>query len=239
MKQSENPTTELPTRRRFIQSTAVHATAAVAAPYIVPASVFGATAPSNRINVGCIGGGNQGFLDLKLFMDQPDCQLVAVCDVNRGSGGYKERSDVRGCEPARDLVEAFYSKRDDKVYKGCATYRDFRDVLGRDDIDAVVVVAPDHWHEQMTIAAAEAGKDVYCEKPLGLTIAGQQRMIKAVRDNGRVLQTGSHERSNPYVRDACELVRSGAIGDVGARCVPCRATQQGWARPRLEADART
>lgn len=203
---------EVNSRRKFLQTSAV---VAVAAPYIVPASVFGANAPSNRINVGCIGTGNQGFLDLKLFLQQPDCQLKAICDVNRGSGNYKNETDIRGLEPGQAVVEGFYAKQKDAGdYKGCDTFRDFRDLLARDDIDAVVVVAPDHWHEQMTIAAAEAGKDIYCEKPLGLTIAGQQRMIKAVRENGRVLQTGSHERSNPYVRDACEWVRGGAIGDV-------------------------
>ncbi len=203
----------LPSRRDFIRTTA--AAAAVAAPYYVPATAFGKSAPSNRINVGFIGTGNQGFLDIKLFMKQPDCQVVALCDVNKGSGGYKKPEDVRGLQPALKLVNDYYAKATNvEKYDGCDTYSDFRDVLGRDDIDAVVVVAPDHWHEIMTVMAAEAGKDIYCEKPLGLTIAGQQRMIKAVRDNNRVLQTGSHERSNPYIRAACELVQSGALGKI-------------------------
>ncbi|QDU88439.1 Glucose--fructose oxidoreductase precursor [Pirellulimonas nuda] len=208
-KESEAPLS----RRDFLRTTAT--TAAVAAPYFVPASVFGAQAPSNRINVACIGVGNQGFLDLELFSAQPDCRMVAVCDVNQGSPGYKNPEDVRGREPARKLVEGLYAKQSRSGnYKGCDGYGDFREVLARDDVDAVVVVAPDHWHEAITIAAAKAGKDIYCEKPLGLTIAGQQRMIKAVRDNNRVLQTGSHERSNPYVREVCEMVRDGAIGKV-------------------------
>lgn len=202
-------------RRNFIRTSATATAATLAAPYIVPSTVFGATAPSNRITVGCIGAGNQGFLDLKLFAAQPDCQLVAVCDANRGSGNYKNPSDVRGREPGRKLVEEIYSKQSQSgSYKGCDAYADFRELLQRDDIDAVVVVAPDHWHEEMTVAAANAGKDIYCEKPLGLTIAGQQRMVKAVRDNGRILQTGSHERSNPYARAACEMVRDGGIGKV-------------------------
>jgi predicted dehydrogenase len=99
-------------------------------------------------------------------------------------------------------------------YKGCDAYNDFREVLARGDIDAVMLAPPDHWHGPITIAAAKAGKDIYCEKPLGLTIGEQQKMITAVRDNKRILQTGSHERSNPIVRQACEMVRSGAIGDV-------------------------
>lgn len=200
-------------RREFLRTSA--AAAAISVPYIVPSSVFGAQAPSNRINVGCIGAGNQGFLDLKLFAAEADCRLVAVCDVNKGSGNYKNPEDVRGRGPGRQLVEDLYAKQTNSgTYKGCDEYNDFREMIARDDIDAVVIVAPDHWHEAMTIAAAEAGKDIYCEKPLGLTIAGQQRMVKAVRDNNRVLQTGSHERSNPYVREACEMVRNGAIGKV-------------------------
>lgn len=202
-----------PTRRDFLRTTA--AATAVAAPYIVPSTVFGASAPSNRISVGFIGTGNQGFLDLKLFMKQPDCQVVALCDVNKGSGGYKDESDVRGLMPAKSLVEDHYAKNSPSGgYKGCDTYGDFREVLARKDIDAVVIVTPDHWHDVMGIAAAKAGKDIYGEKPLGVTIGGQQALIKAVRENGRVFQTGSHERSNPYAKAACELVQSGAIGKV-------------------------
>jgi predicted dehydrogenase len=200
-------------RREFIKTTAAAAT--LATPYFVPASVLGANAPSNRINVACIGVGNQGFPNLQRFLKQPDCQVLAVCDVNRGSYGYKEPGDFHGREPAREAVERHYAgARDAGQYKGCDAYVDFREVLARDDIDAVMLATPDHWHEPMTIAAAKAGKDIYCEKPLGLTIAGQQKMIAAVRKYQRVLQAGTHERSNPIVRQACELVRSGAIGEV-------------------------
>lgn len=204
---------ESPSRRDFIRTGA--AVAAMAAPYYVPATAFGKTAPSNRINVGFIGTGNQGFLDLKLFMGHSDCQVVALCDVNKGSGRYKNLEDIRGREPALKLVNETYAKaKNVENYDGCDGYRDWRDLIARKDIDAVVVVAPDHWHEIMTIAAAEAGKDIYCEKPLGLTIGGQQKMVEAVRNNNRILQTGSHERSNPYVRAACDLVQSGAIGKI-------------------------
>ena len=200
-------------RRNFLKTTA--AATALAAPYYVPASVFGANSPSNRINVGCIGVGNQGLPNLQRFLKQGDCQVVAVCDVNRGSDGYKEPGDVRGRDPARQEVERYYAEQKSVGrYNGCDAYNDFRELLARDDIDAVMLAPPDHWHEPMTIAAAAAGKDIYCEKPLGLTIGGQQKMIEAVRKHRRILQTGSHERSNPLVRQACELVRSGAIGDV-------------------------
>jgi predicted dehydrogenase len=200
-------------RRGFLKTTAAMAT--LAAPYYVPASVFGASSPSNRITVGCIGVGNQGFPNLLRFLKLADCQVVAVCDVNRGSHGYKEPDDFYGREPAKEEVERHYAEgRGAGQYKGCAAYNDFRELLARDDIDAVMLAPPDHWHEPMTIAAAEAGKDIYCEKPLGLTIGGQRRMVEAVRKHERILQAGSHERSNPLVRQACELVRSGAIGEV-------------------------
>lgn len=204
--------TEL-SRRGFLKTTVAAAT--LAAPYYVPASVFGANAPSNRITVACIGVGNQGFPMMQRFLAQPSCQVVAVCDVNRGGTGYKEPNDIRGREPAQREVEGFYAKKlGTGKYRGCDAYNDFQEVLARKDVDAVLLAPPDHWHEPMTIASAEAGKDIYCEKPLGLTIGGQQKMIAAVRQHSRVLQTGSHERSNPLVRQAIDLVRSGAIGKV-------------------------
>jgi len=189
--------------------------AAGVAPYFVPASAFGAAAPSNRIALACIGVGNQGTLILERFLNLAGCQVVAVCDVNRGSGGYKDDTQFLGREPARQMVEGFYAKQKGLAdYKGCDAYSGFREVLARDDVDAVTVVTPDHWHAPITIAAANAKKHVYCEKPLGLTIGDQQAMIAAVRKNGVTLQTGSHERSNPIVRQACELVRNGYIGEV-------------------------
>lgn len=200
-------------RRDFLKTGSALA-AAAAAPYFVPASVFGAAAPSNRITMGCIGVGNQGTPVMQRFLAQPSCQVVAVCDVNTGSHGYKDAEQFLGREPGKRLVEEFYSEKRGGDYKGCDAYIDFREVLARDDIDAVTVCAPDHWHAAMTIAAAQAKKDVYCEKPLALTIGQGQAMVKAVRQHGIVLQTGSHERSNPIVRQACELVRNGYIGEV-------------------------
>src|SRR6266576_2361008 len=124
-------------RRDFVKSAA--AAAALAAPYFVPASVFGAAAPSNRINVGCIGVGNQGFPNLQRFLKQNDCQVLAVCDVNRGSHGYKDPADLRGREPAKQEVERFYADKNSvSQYNGCDAYNDFRDVLARADIDALM-----------------------------------------------------------------------------------------------------
>jgi predicted dehydrogenase len=165
--------------------------------------------------MACIGVGNQGFPNLKRFLQHDDCQVLAVCDVNRGSNGYKDSKHFYGREPAKKEVEQHYAKsRDSGTYKGCEAYNDFREVMARDDIDTVIITTPDHWHSEMTVRAAESGKDIYCEKPLGLTIEDQQAMIKAVRKHNRILQTGSHERSNPNVRRMVELVQSGAIGEV-------------------------
>jgi predicted dehydrogenase len=200
-------------RRRFLKQASAIA-AAGAAPYFAPSSVFGANAPSNRTTLAAIGVGNQGALILERFLKLPQCQVVAVCDVNRGSHGYKDESQFLGREPGREMVETFYAKQQGAGYQGCDVYNDFREVLARPDIDAVTVVTPDHWHAPITIAAAAAKKHIYCEKPLGLTIGEGQAMIAAVREHGVILQTGSHERSNPVVRQACELVRNGYIGEV-------------------------
>ncbi|MCC6356146.1 MAG: Gfo/Idh/MocA family oxidoreductase [Verrucomicrobiae bacterium] len=189
--------------------------AACAAPQIIPTSVLGQRAPSNRINVAVIGTGNQGTQDLNAFLAEDDVQVVAVCDVNRGSHGYKTEQQFLGREPARQLVEEHYAaRRRSGTFRGCDAYTDFRDILARPDVDAVAIVVPDHWHAIMTVMAARAGKDIYCEKPLGLTIADGKAMVAAVRRHGVVLQTGSHERSRWQTRFACELVRSGRIGQL-------------------------
>jgi predicted dehydrogenase len=184
-------------------------------PTIVPASVFGATAPSNRITLGCIGVGNKGIDILRKFLQFSDCQVVAICDVNRGSYGYRDENQFLGREPVQSEVEKFYAaQRSSGSFRGCAAYSDFRELLSRGDIDAVTVCTPDHWHAPITVGAAAAGKDIYCEKPLSLTIGDGRAMVDAVKKHGRVLQTGSHERSNPTIRFACELVRNGYLGDV-------------------------
>jgi predicted dehydrogenase len=197
------------TRRSFLAA----AGAALAAPYVVPSSVRGANAPSNRITLGCIGTGNQGVNDMRGFLQNDDVQVVAVCDVNTAGYGYKTATQYLGREPARQIVRDFYSDRAAAgQFKGCDGYNDFREVLARPDIDAVVIVVPDHWHAVMTIMAARAGKDIYCEKPLSLTVEDGRAMVEAVRRSGIILQTGSHERSNRQTRFACQLVRSGRIG---------------------------
>ena len=200
-------------RRKFLGRAACGAAGVCLAPSIVPASVFAADAPGNRINVAMIGMGNQSTVDLPAFLEQDDVQLVAVCDVNTASHGYANPQQYLGRKPGQDAVNAFYARKTAAgSYRGCDAYNDFRDVLRRDDIDAVAIVVPDHWHAIMTIAAAAAGKDIYCEKPLSLTVRQGQKMVEAVRRHKRVLQTGEMWRSDPHGRLACELVRNGRIG---------------------------
>ncbi len=200
-------------RREFLKNSAALTTAALGFPYIVKSSAFGAdgsTAPSNRIVMGCIGMGGQGTYNMKAFLNNSDVQVVAVCDVNRGDASYdmlyQAPGTTAGRERARAIVNNKYGNRD------CAAYNDFREILCREDIDAVSVCTPDHWHGLISIAAAKANKDIYCEKPLVNTIAEGRALCEAVKRHGRVLQTGSHERSNDSVRFACELVRNGRIG---------------------------
>ena len=195
-------------RRSFVKRTA----AAVAAPMIVPASVFGQQAPSNRITMGFIGVGNNGYNWAKQFLEDDRCQIVAVCDVNKEGPGYWNGT-VRGREPARQLVDAAYGG------KTCDAYEDYRDVLARDDIDAIYIGTPDHWHALIAVAAANAKKDVYGQKPLALTIDEGRQMVNAVERNGIVWQTGSQQRSDSNFRRACELVRNGRIGQLkSVRC---------------------
>ncbi len=185
-------------RRKFLKSAAGTLAGVVAFPYIVGSSALGKAgtiAASNRIVIGCIGVGGQGINNMFSFIGEADTRVVAVCDVD---AGHRKK--------ARNLVNAYYRNRD------CVVFADFRDLLARDDIDAVVVCTPDHWHGLICVAAAEAGKDIYCEKPLVNTIVEGRALADAVGRYGRVLQTGSHERSTASARFACELVRNGRIG---------------------------
>jgi predicted dehydrogenase len=201
------------TRRDFIRSSAALTAATLAGPFIAPSSVFGRNAPSNRITLGIIGCGNQSTVDIPEWLKNDDCQIVAVCDVNKASHGYRNDQQFLGREPQRDFINRSYAQKTTSgSYKGVEAYADFRDVLARTDIDAVAIITPDHWHAVQTVLAARAGKDIYCQKPLTLTIREGRDMIKAVRQHKRILQTGSQWRSNPVVRQACELVRNGRIG---------------------------
>lgn len=177
--------------------------------------ILGAEHSAERLNVAFVGVGNQGMGLLKRVLDFNLADVVAVCDVNRGSFGYREPTHFYGREPAAKLVSETVAKQKHRgQWNGCEVYSDFRDVFARQDVDAVFLVVPDHWHAPMSIMAAKAGRHVYCEKPLSLCVAEGRDIIDAVAETGVVFQTGSHERSRPASQFVCEAVRGGAIGKV-------------------------
>jgi predicted dehydrogenase len=189
-------------RRKFLKSTII----AVGTPTILPATVAIAEdnkGPNSKITLGFIGVGTQGRFLLNNFLRFPDTQVLAVCDV-----------DTTRRENAKKTVNEFYSSVGNKNYKGCDEYNDYRELLARSDIDAVVIATPDHWHALIAIAAADSRKDIYCEKPLTLTIREARMIVNAVRRNARVFQTGSMQRSMSEFHKACELVRNGRIGKI-------------------------
>ena len=195
------------TRRTFVKAAATGAaSASVAAgfPAIVPASVLGAASPGNRINIGAIGTGRISRThDLPGIWRYDTARIVAVCDL-----------DSRRLQDAVALVNGHYTKATGKPYDGVKAYSDYRELLGNPDIDAVVISTPDHWHARPAIDAVQAGKDVYLQKPLSLTIAEGRAVSNAVHRSGRIFQIGSQQRSWAQFRRAVELVRNGRIGQV-------------------------
>ncbi len=187
-------------RRQFLKRMSVAAVGAAGFPSIVPASVLGksgATAPSNRIVMAGIGFGMMGIPNMRSFLEKDEVQWVAVCDV-----------DENNLRQARDIVNVKYGN------KSCAVYHDFRELYRRKDIDAVSIALPDHWHAIPVIAAAQAGLDIYGEKPLSHDLLEGRAMCNAVKRYNRIWQTGSWQRSVANFHRACELVRNGRIGKV-------------------------
>jgi predicted dehydrogenase len=185
-------------RRQFLRRTTGAAVGAVSFPYIVSSSALGkagSVAASNRITVGCVGVGPRGTAVMRNFLAERDAHVVAVCDV---------KSHVR--QAARNLVNEHYQS------DGCAAYNDFRKLIGRDDIDVVLAATTDHWHVLVALAAVKAGKDVYLEKPMGLSVEQDQALRAAVHRYGRVFQFGTQQRSSRDFRFACELVLNGRLG---------------------------
>jgi len=187
-------------RRSFLKQAGGAALGAVGFPYLVRSSALGkagTVAASERVTVGFIGTGGHGIaMNLKTFLGQPDAQAVAVCDV-----------DPVNLNKARDLVNDKYDNTD------CNTYKDWRDVIARADIDAVMISTPDHWHVPISIAAAKAGKDVECEKPT-LTIEEGRRLVDVMKRYDRVFQWSTEDRAVDVYHRMCELVRNGRIGKV-------------------------
>lgn len=191
-------------RRNFLKRTTA-AGVAFAVPEIIPSSVFGANAPSNRVTLGHIGVGGQGGGVMNGMLHLEETQILAVCDC------FKDRRDAR----AKAVNDYYATKREKGTYKSCDAYRDFREILARPDIDAVVVATPDHWHVPAAVLAVRAGKDVYVEKPLGVSMAENKLMREVVHQYGAIFQYGTQQRCfNQHCGFAAELVRNGYIGEL-------------------------
>jgi len=187
-------------RRNFIKKVAGASIIAAGFPYFITAKTLGregAVSPNNKINVACIGVGGMGDANMKSFLGQDEAKVVAICDV-----------DTKHAKQAQSSVNRYYNNKD------CAIYSDFRELLKRDDLDAVMIATPDHWHGIIAIAAAQKGLDIYGEKPLAYNIPEGRALVDAVERYGIIWQTGSWQRSERNFRFACELVRNGRIGDV-------------------------
>ena len=214
--------TQVP-RRRFLQNAVSAAGAAAVAPMIIPSSALGrdgAVAPSDRIVVGGIGIGRRGGYDLGCFLQQPDVQFVAVADIKK-----KRQGEVK------KIIDDNYGNAD------CVTYRDFRDVLGRSDIDAVLIATGPNWHATAAMTAAKAGKDMYCEKPVTKNISQSLILAETMRRTGRVFQAGTQRRNLPHFAFACELARTGKLGKlkkVYAHPAGMQAMMSGWLVPETE-----
>jgi len=192
-----------PSRRTVLKT----GLAAAAAPMIVPSSVFGQNAPSNRITIAAIGVGRISRIhDMPETLKYDHAQIVAVCDL-----------DSNRVALGQQFVDGAYAKKLGRAYTGTRGYGDYREVLARSDIDAVIISTPDHQHSIPAVHAVKAGKDVYLQKPTSLTISDGRILADAVKETGRILQIGSQQRSDdpwPQFRRACELVRNGRIGQL-------------------------
>lgn len=193
-------------RRRFSRAAALSA-AAIGLPTVIPAHVLGSRAPSDTLRIGCIGTGRMGHGDMTECLNRgldptANAHIVAVCDLDR-----------QRAEHAKRAATGIYAQQlAERPQPTIEVFDDYRELLSRDDIDGVTISTPDHWHALVAIAAAEAGKAVYLQKPLTYTIVEGRQLVKAVKRNQVVLQTGSQQRSSRDFRRACELVRNGRIG---------------------------
>lgn len=200
---SKKSTLSSSSRKEFLKKSAL----GIASFTIVPRFVLGGkgfTAPSDKITIGFIGNGKQGTILANPFIPLNEAQIVANCDVDS-----VKRTKFK------EWVEMKYAEATgSESYSGVTAYHEYEEIISRDDIDAVIVCTPDHWHAIPAIAALNSGKDLYCEKPLSLTIEEGRAMVNATRKNNRVAQTGSMQRSWGNFRKACELVRNGYIGEI-------------------------
>jgi predicted dehydrogenase len=198
---------------------------AAAAFTILPRRVLGGpgqVAPSAKTTLACIGVGGQGLQNMAAFLAFPEMQVVAVCDVNRESGGYLswnwsqgKETQMGGREPARRAVDDTYAKQQPSgTYKGCRAYADYRELLAKEDVDAVMIATPDHTHAVITMAALKGRKHVYCEKPLAWSVSEVRQVTEAARAAGVATQLGNHGQASAEARVTCEMIAAGAIGQV-------------------------
>ena len=192
------------TRRTVLQRGLAGIFASAVAPNFFPASLFGKSAPSNRLTVGLVGNGLICNSHMGTLLGRDDCRILATCDVWRSKA-----------ERARDRISRSYgTEKDSGTYKGIEIHARYEDLVARDDLDIVFATTPDHWHAPVARAAMLAGKDVYVEKPLTLTLREGRVLVDTARRHGRILQTGTQQRSNVSFRKAAEIVRNGLIGDL-------------------------
>jgi predicted dehydrogenase len=182
----------------------------------------GRVAPSDKITLAAIGTGGQGLQNVMALLQFPEIQVVAVCDVERERDGYiswnwsqGKAQRVAGREPARRAVEEHYAQSSESgAYRGCRTYSDYRQLLDREDIDAVMIATPDHSHAVIAMAALKRGKHVYCEKPLTWSVAEARRVAEVAREAGVATQLGNQGQATEESRLTCEFIADGAIGPV-------------------------
>lgn len=209
-------------RRQFIKQ-GFHASFALSLPTIVPSSVFGRFAPSNRIMVGAIGNGRISRThDMPGVWRQEYAQIMAVCDL-----------DTNRAQEAKKLVNDYYTQKTGKPYDGVNVYYNYEELLQNKDIDAVLISTPDHWHARIAMDAAKAGKHIYMQKPASLTISEGRKVSDAVQKSGVVFQIGSQQRSSTQFRYAAELVRNGRIGQLKTVSVGLPGDPSGEIEPEM------
>lgn len=213
-------------RRRFIKQT-LQTSIALSLPTIVPSSVFGRNAPSNRINIGAIGNGRISRThDLPGVWKHEYAQVIAVCDL-----------DSNRANDAKKLVNDYYTKKSGKPFDGVSVYTNYEELLKNKDIDAVIISTPDHWHARIAIDAAKDGKHIYMQKPASLTISEGRKVSDAVQKSGVVFQIGSQQRSSTQFRYAAELVRNGRIGKLKTVSVGLPGDPSGNEEPEMPVPA--
>jgi predicted dehydrogenase len=224
-------------RRRFLLQSA----AVLGFPTIIPATALGRAgrpAPSERITVAVVGWGTIATHWTPSFLNNEKCQVVAVADPMKESGSYGYSGELcGGREAGRQFIDKFYSENSKTPVKNCAAFADFRELLEKQDVDAVQICTPDHWHAYQTVYCARKGKHLYGQKPLSLNIGDGRLMVDAVNEAGITWQTGSQQRSDLYFRTVAELVRNGRIGKVKRIRIGLPGGHKDWSKLGAQKEA--